>query len=465
MAQQELNLKYPNVANSQAPNTLRTAPRNSQDGINFLPPGQGIASHPYQPGQGLNSFQMSNMPSGIPVLNRPPSNVPQPRANIDPNVGNNFIPQQPGLQNYPNQIFQNPQAGLNRPNISIQAPQFKSPQVGGNPINIPMRNPQPGMYQNLPINPPVQRPVNFPQAYAQAPSPNPQYGNQPNYNPPMQSSQNFNPPSFGVPNPNSQNFNSPNFVPPNPSPQNLGSFNQPYPANQPNQQQAFQNQNQMIDLEKVEPCSPDKANLIKQFGLEVFIKNQFNLSGLTYNGNQWVLRGNNNAQLEQALKFLREKINEVKPNIIWCWIADDGSPVNYSDTQCRIIESAYYKRQGVAISNNGTNYRIIFGKPHIQQMMNSNITRTVRRLDGNNDRNQAMAGDIPWFWQDDDGQFKPYTAEASRQIEQAYKLRADNQLALVQGSNDRAYLMDFTNMKQLNEKTHYQRCIKRGSPN
>mmetsp|Transcript_32097 Transcript_32097/g.31845 ORF Transcript_32097/g.31845 Transcript_32097/m.31845 type:complete len:99 (-) Transcript_32097:28-324(-) len=98
-------------------------------------------------------------------------------------------------------------------------------------------------------------------------------------------------------------------------------------------------------------------------------------------------------------------------------------------------------------------------------MMNSNITRTVRRLDGVNRRDQVMQGDVPWFWQDDDGSFKPYTAEASRQIEQAYKLRSDNQLALVQGSNDKAYLMDFTNFKQLNEKTHFQRSIKRGSPN
>lgn len=93
-------------------------------------------------------------------------------------------------------------------------------------------------------------------------------------------------------------------------------------------------------------------------------------------------------------------------------------------------------------------------------MRNSSITRTVRRLDGSNEIDKAIGNQAIWKWLDDDNEFKCYTAEGMRQLEKAYQRKLTK--TMLQGSNQKAYLVDFEAMVQYNERSQFPREIRRG---
>ncbi|CAG9332976.1 unnamed protein product [Blepharisma stoltei] len=66
---------------------------------------------------------------------------------------------------------------------------------------------------------------------------------------------------------------------------------------------------------------------------------------------------------------------------------------------------------------------------------------------------------VSWYWQDDDSNYKEFSHEASRQIEAAYSQKS---IALVQGKDNRAFLVDTTKMMKINERTRYTRRVRRG---
>ncbi|CAG9333111.1 unnamed protein product [Blepharisma stoltei] len=220
--------------------------------------------------------------------------------------------------------------------------------------------------------------------------------------------------------------------------------------------------NGLLQVESI-PCPPQLASRLNRRNITADIKRKYMLTTATYDGTAFNLTGSPSS-VQQASEELKKIITQESQlgNVFWEWLRDDGSLEAYPPAINEIIENAYNRGENwAAIPIKGQTYRVIFGDPHVQVVLNSKISRTVRRNDGSQasvDR-KLNENEVTWYWQDDDKIFKKYTAEASRQIEAAYQQRSK---ALIQGSNIRGYLLDFDQMKQQNEKTKFSRTIRRG---
>ncbi|CAF2672231.1 unnamed protein product [Rotaria sp. Silwood2] len=75
-------------------------------------------------------------------------------------------------------------------------------------------------------------------------------------------------------------------------------------------------------------------------------------------------------------------------------------------------------------------------------------------------------GYVLWYWQDDQGQLRPYSSQDSRTIEHAWQQHEEEVQLVISGRN---YLLDLQQLQQINEETNQARFIKRlvtpGSPN
>ena len=150
----------------------------------------------------------------------------------------------------------------------------------------------------------------------------------------------------------------------------------------------------------------------------------------------------------------------VNMNMKWGFVGNDGKIQEYTPTVCNLIEQYYSSNAGnVAIkTDNGKEYVIDFQKMNQKACQGKGAVRVVRRLDGNSAPMLEM-NDIVWHWKDDDGKFKPYTAEACRQIEHCY--RTGQSPVILQGDNTKGYYIDITDMMQVNELSGFKRPIKR----
>ena len=67
-------------------------------------------------------------------------------------------------------------------------------------------------------------------------------------------------------------------------------------------------------------------------------------------------------------------------------------------------------------------------------------------------------GPVLWYWQDDQGQLSPYSAQDSRTIENAWQQHEEEVQLNISG---RQYLLDLQQLQQVNEETNQARFIKR----
>lgn len=330
-----------------------------------------------------------------------------------------------------------------------------------------------------------------------------------------------------------------------------------------------------VDSQQVSiQCSPENHLKLKNWLILDDIKRQYNLTTITFDKTSFTLTGNAN-QRQDAERQLKEQINYVDKTVfVWKWMDNDGLFKPYSSHNNNFIEAEFRKHQrslqlganneerkespDIVIKANNSSYKIIFGDPHRQILLNSNVWRTVRRYDESgeapNINEKKSESEITWYWKDQDKVYKVYTAEASRLIESAYSewknaptsqetqifmnsfkkwyktkeprintvetlklieaaynelqqveinqiysaeqkevIRAVHQSrnqigesetrtaealkciqdacskrnqfkrSLVQGSNNKAYIIDFRLMRQFNEKTAFARKIRRGT--
>jgi hypothetical protein len=70
----------------------------------------------------------------------------------------------------------------------------------------------------------------------------------------------------------------------------------------------------------------------------------------------------------------------------------------------------------------------------------------------------VVEGPVLWYWQDDQGQLQPYSAQDSRTIENAWQQHEEEVQLHISG---RQYLLDLQQLQQVNEETNQARFIKR----
>ena len=152
-------------------------------------------------------------------------------------------------------------------------------------------------------------------------------------------------------------------------------------------------------------------------------------------------------------------------DMMWGYVNDKGDFETYSTMVSAVIERACLSNQPTVhiTSEAGHQYLITFATMTQKAMNGQGAVRTVRRFDGRTQPTYER-GDIIWYWHDNDNTFKPYTAEASRQIEACF--RSNQSPCIIWGTSKNSYyidLSDHSNPYQLNEKTKYKRSIKRGN--
>lgn len=190
---------------------------------------------------------------------------------------------------------------------------------------------------------------------------------------------------------------------------------------------------------------------------------EFSCYSVQYNGREFVIHGSNPC-LDQAVQFITVEIANCGQGVKWYWLDNYATFVEYDGATCRAIEDAYQRGAPEAQVNiNQDGYAIEFGNPHRQVLLTARqlgkFNRTVRR-EGDDPNLPLQHGDTMWYWLEDGDIFKPYTPEAARQIE--YGLVNQRDAMLVQGSNGKAYLVNYIGNEQMNEITGYRRRIRRG---
>lgn len=186
--------------------------------------------------------------------------------------------------------------------------------------------------------------------------------------------------------------------------------------------------------------------------------------------------------VEKAVKTLETL--EPNQDDQWCFLDDDGNFRKYPADQNPLIEKSFKRGDPTIdfIGSNQVSYTIIYGQnnnPHQQIVRDGTVYRTVRR--GTKAPNLSFAAhDITaWYWADEiENRWKTYEPEACVLISSHYndfktkfkntvlskvpdkKKLAKSEAVLVYGKSGFAYLIDFVNMVQLNEKTRRWRSIK-----
>ena len=171
----------------------------------------------------------------------------------------------------------------------------------------------------------------------------------------------------------------------------------------------------------------------------------------------------------------------------WYFLNDEGGFQKYTENESNLIENSFYEGTS-QVQIHGNSYTIFFGQngnPHTQLSNTGYIYRLVRR---GTEALQLHYGqnDEVWYWTEEFGnqlQWTQYEPEASKLIEYYYqqfllengnvqlsrmdpnerKNYAKSVSTLVSGTSGFAYMMDFVNMAQTNEKTGRWRGVRRGN--
>ncbi|CAG9325178.1 unnamed protein product [Blepharisma stoltei] len=411
------------IKQPQAPLFLPPAPSNPNQVPHFLP----------------NNPLINKPPSGNPMSNQgflPPNNG----SAINPGFQTSGPMGNPGFQQPNNYKISNP--GFQQPSSN---PGFQ--QSGSNP-GFQQSGSNPG-FQQPSSNPGFQQPISNRMNFQPASS-NSMSIQQPGSNPMGFQSANNNP--MGFQSQKNAPMGNPGFsIPSNPS----------IPQNQaPSEQIQAVSKDIPCPIEtfsKINPGSSLKTRLKQEYSVELFYGgSNIRIVGLPQN-------------VELAAACISQRLEQLSSsrNIKWTFMKDDGKFEPYSDIICTVIENAYARgAKDVVIDIDRRKYKIIFGNPHRQVLPNSNISRTVRRNDGSEEEivnKQLSENEVIWYWQDDNRRgWKPYTKEASRQIEAAYS--NGEKKVLVQGLNVKAYLIDLVKYEQYNEQTRFNRKVRRGEP-
>ncbi|CAG9330830.1 unnamed protein product [Blepharisma stoltei] len=231
-------------------------------------------------------------------------------------------------------------------------------------------------------------------------------------------------------------------------------------------------------------CEPKIHNSLSHKGHIENLSKKYENIHIEFRKNRYHFSASQN-EGEKLKEELEEMIkNERNQKIYWCFINDSGEEEKYEPETSNRIENSYQKFitlkkpefQSVDITANGTIYTIHFGKDHRQVLKNSTLqSRSVRRRTEGEDFDADKAvgiKEINWYWQHECGKYKPYTAEASRLIENAYsaykslKKNKENKnpsesKLIIQGKNSNAYQIDLEEKTQFNEETKFSRNIRR----
>lgn len=142
---------------------------------------------------------------------------------------------------------------------------------------------------------------------------------------------------------------------------------------------------------------------------------------------------------------------------------DRGEYECYSaENSCR-IESYYQAKIPICPSLfiNGREYEILFNRtpPHMQRLKNSTICRNIRRMDGSSiPESPVFSDEYIWEWKNEYSQFISYSAENSRQIENAFN---KNLGVVLLHSGTHIYQVNLNENYQYNETTGFRREVRR----
>ena len=149
----------------------------------------------------------------------------------------------------------------------------------------------------------------------------------------------------------------------------------------------------------------------------------------------------------------------------WLWQDDFGSFLPYPSNVCKILSMEYAKNSNGSASCtiDEHHYTIDF-----LTMTQTNVaTKRQRKIQRNPSAPGASGVQTPpavvthdqgvqWYYQDDDGQFTPYTPNHSIAIHSMYTSKVSGEITI----NGNTYTFDFSTLNQINIKTNHRRPIK-----
>jgi hypothetical protein len=190
---------------------------------------------------------------------------------------------------------------------------------------------------------------------------------------------------------------------------------------------------------------------------------------------------NTAAQMQIELEELIKKYS-FDDNARWAYLENDGSYHLYDQEKNYIIESRYrevyyqlsqdnYKHYSLSIDfiSGGASYIIEFaqiGGVHRQKRKNvqKDTIRAVKRQAPGEDLNKNFVRKYRWLWKHESQQFREYEPDATFLIEISWQEFIENRvnsIVLIQGCNKNTYQIDFEKQSQFNERTKFERPIKR----
>jgi Poly(ADP-ribose) polymerase catalytic domain/WWE domain len=146
----------------------------------------------------------------------------------------------------------------------------------------------------------------------------------------------------------------------------------------------------------------------------------------------------------------------------WYWLEDNGQWIKYTQSTVtpQTIEAKYASdpQGGISFTRDDTTYTVDF-KTMVQTNNSTGKQRRVIRIDSNAPSSAPIADDL-WFWQANDGVWRPFETEDSDRLERQFT--ADETATLSYKRNMFDYVIDFKNMQQKNQITGKVRNIRRG---
>ena len=144
---------------------------------------------------------------------------------------------------------------------------------------------------------------------------------------------------------------------------------------------------------------------------------------------------------------------EKKENALWEFKGDNEFEF-YKKKDRELIETAYrQKNSTIKIKIDGKEYEINFDKM-IQTNIVTNYSRKVSRIPLNNEALDFQL--ITWKVKLDSGVILAYDDNVNQSIEKAYSQKEPSFITVIKGTR---YIIDFGEMKQINEATQYKRDL------
>ena len=226
-----------------------------------------------------------------------------------------------------------------------------------------------------------------------------------------------------------------------------GQVSQPWGANQPS---AIQSLRQVA-------CHPLTASQLGQHPQSIV--RDYKLSSLQYKNGYYELSGTDQQSLDLAAQTLTQWITTNQSQYtVWNYLDDTGIYMPYDQMECLSLEHAYLSGQkDLTFTKNGNQYRMIFGFPHIQCGTDGSVAVFRMSQDYLDVVSNPMPGDVTWYWENGENDYKPYNSLESRQIEASLLMKMRSTLFI--GENKSLYKIDLVNFTQLKVLSGYQRRI------